>query len=753
VFSGLCGLDTRSLTANAAAPFDTFIGTANNDTFTAATGTLQDEDTIIDQSSVDNDTLNAVFKSADINADPLSTITGVENINIDIDAFTGTDTTLDAVNVSGATITLSSTKLGFNGAAGVENVGDNNVTAGQNVDTLTVAGLEAGVVNTGSAETVVVTALTAAAGEEINLTINGDIDATITFNAPAIETLNLVATAASVVTLNAASVVAPANLTIAGSGDLSIDADAVDVTGATVTGVDVLNIVDLTGGLDAENLSVNTIEVSDTAAVAVTNANGQVIDLSVADAGLTVSGDSTTGAATTLNVTADQTGSAGGLTVDGVDTSIINLSDAVTQIAVSLTIEGEATVNVLGDVTIDNLVASNTTDTAILAGTGDVTLITTNLQSIDASGLTGALDADNSVIGDVTVSGGTGDNVVDFTGTTTAGTDTYVGQSGDDTVTFATTTGNVEATFAGGANSVEANLLTTGTLSVAGGAGVETISATGLLTGTIAGSLAGGDDTVTLGGAVTAATLAIDFGLGNDTLVLGASEDLSTASFNVVSLENITIDTAAIFTGAQLTGDSYNIAGTTGNETLTVNGAGTADTIDLSGLVLSNTVGSDVKATLNGGAGNDTLTGTSRTDTITGGVGADSLTGDAGNDTFFFADAAADTGITVATADVIQDFNTGSDQIDINTAAAGVAWVNNTTVGGVNIATTVAADFAGALTAANGVLTGTVDQYAFQHDGTNGYLFIDDDGTAGADSVIVLAGIDNTEFAFGDVIA
>jgi hypothetical protein len=682
-----------------------------------------------------------VFKSADINADPLSTITGVENINIDIDAFTGTDTTLDAVNVSGATITLSSTKLGFNGAAGVENVGDNNVTAGQNVDTLTVAGLEAGVVNTGSAETVVVTALTAAAGEEINLTINGDIDATITFNAPAIETLNLVATAASVVTLNAASVVAPANLTIAGSGDLSIDADAVDVTGATVTGVDVLNIVDLTGGLDAENLSVNTIEVSDTAAVAVTNANGQVIDLSVADAGLTVSGDSTTGAATTLNVTADQTGSAGGLTVDGVDTSIINLSDAVTQIAVSLTIEGEATVNVLGDVTIDNLVASNTTDTAILAGTGDVTLITTNLQSIDASGLTGALDADNSVIGDVTVSGGTGDNVVDFTGTTTAGTDTYVGQSGDDTVTFATTTGNVEATFAGGANSVEANLLTTGTLSVAGGAGVETISATGLLTGTIAGSLAGGDDTVTLGGAVTAATLAIDFGLGNDTLVLGASEDLSTASFNVVSLENITIDTAAIFTGAQLTGDSYNIAGTTGNETLTVNGAGTADTIDLSGLVLSNTVGSDVKATLNGGAGNDTLTGTSRTDTITGGAGVDVITGGAGNDTIVNADIANEGNDVITkftTAADAAGFAEGADTLQFSDANLG-GIANFATYGGAGTKVTFddGTTFAEFVSGAGLQIAGNAEA-AFLFNETSGVLSFDADGT-GNDAAIDVA--------------
>jgi Ca2+-binding RTX toxin-like protein len=179
--------------------------------------------------------------------------------------------------------------------------------------------------------------------------------------------------------------------------------------------------------------------------------------------------------------------------------------------------------------------------------------------------------------------------------------------------------------------------------------------------------------------------------------------------------------------------------------TLTVNGAGD-NTITGTNAALT-------VDTITGGAGDDTISALAGADVIAGGAGVDTMTGGAGADRFNFADAQADTGITLATADVITDFVTGSDQIDIGTANAGIAWVNNTTVGGVNIATTAVADYAAALIAANVILTGTVDQYAFQFDGTNGYLFIDDDGTAGADQAIVLTGIDNTEFAFGDIIA
>ena len=683
---------------------------------------------------MDSDTLNVVLKTAAFSTTP--TISGVENINVAIDAFAGTTTTFDAVNVTGATITLSSTKLGFNGEAGVTNVGDNNVTAGQNVDTLEVAGLEAGVVNTGSATTVDITALTAGAGEEINLTINGDIDATITFNTPAIQTLNLVATAASVVTLNAASAVAPANLTIAGSGDLSIDTDSADVSVSTITGVNVLNIT-TAGAVDAENFTVNSIEISDAATSSVTNANGQVVDLSVADADLTVSGDSTTGAATTLNVTADQTGSAG-LTVDGVDTSIINLSDVVTQIAASLTIEGEATVNVLGDVTINNLVASNTTDTAILAGTGDVTLTTTDLQSIDASGLTGALVA-----------------------ATTAGT-AIVGGTGDNDITLA----NVDSAFTGQG-------------------GNDTVDATAVTTGDVAVESGDGDDTVKV--AAPTATIAFDGGTGTDTLSINnTGGDISGASVSLVSVEAIqvtdndaTVQAAltATVSASTLSGESFTVntaANNTGvavdTATITVDVATTDTVIDLSGLTLTNVSSIVVDAHANtaavsvtGTSTADTITGTTLADTIVGGAGddvinagggADTLTGDAGADTFVFGTGESVEGAVAS----ITDFNTSQfDVLDLvgGTVLADVAGTSvtaadadgGTVTASINsgIMTLAGADaanidtFAEWVDAAEIMIGASSDALAFEFNG-NTYA-IEGDGFGATDNLVELTGI------------
>ena len=685
---------------------------------------------------MDSDTLNVVLKTAAFSTTP--TISGVENINVAIDAFAGTTTTFDAVNVTGATITLSSTKLGFNGEAGVTNVGDNNVTAGQNVDTLEVAGLEAGVVNTGSATTVDITALTAGAGEEINLTINGDIDATITFNTPAIQTLNLVATAASVVTLNAASAVAPANLTIAGSGDLSIDTDAANVSASTITGVNVLNIT-TAGAVDAENFTVNSIEISDAATSSVTNANGQVVDLSVADADLTVSGDSTTGAATTLNVTADQTGSAG-LTVDGVDTSIINLSDVVTQIAASLTIEGEATVNVLGDVTINNLVASNTTDTAILAGTGDVTLTTTNLQSIDASGLTGALVVTATTAGEAAIVGGTGDNDITLADVDSA----FTGQAGNDTV--------------------DATAVTTGDVAVESG---------------------DGDDTVKV--AAPTATIAFDGGTGTDTLSINnTGGDISGASVSLVSVEAIqvtdndaTVQAAltATVSASTLSGESFTVntaANNTGvavdTATITVDVATTDTVIDLSGLTLTNVSSIGVVASANtaavsvtGTSTADTITGTTLADTIVGGAGddvinagggADTLTGDAGADTFVFGTGESVEGAVAS----ITDFNTSQfDVLDLvgGTVLADVAGTSvtaadadgGTVTASINsgIMTLAGADaanidtFAEWVDAAEIMIGASSDALAFEFNG-NTYA-IEGDGFGATDNLVELTGI------------
>jgi hypothetical protein len=69
------------------------------------------------------------------------------------------------------------------------------------------------------------------------------------------------------------------------------------------------------------------------------------------------------------------------------------------------------------------------------------------------------------------------------------------------------------------------------------------------------------------------------------------------------------------------------------------------------------------------------------------------------------------------------------------------------------------ASFSAALTAANAALatlngtSAAAELYSFQFDAANGYLFDDTDGDGAADQVIVLAGIDNNEFAHSSIIA
>lgn len=707
VASGKVG-ESFSLTADGAG--EIFVGTANNDTFNAESGALVG--TTIDGQG-GNDTLNATYKTADFVAQPITR--NVENINVNIDAFDGTATTFDATNVRGANIALSSTKLGFNGTAGVLAAAANSVTAGENVTDLTVAGLTTGTVDAGAAETVVVTGT---ATDAANVAVNGNVDLTVNTSTD----LNIEATEDSVVTLTSASVT---SVTGSGEGALTVTGDLAGIT--DITGVDTA-VVTTTGNV-ATDWDVNSISVNaDVAALTVADDANVSIDATQTATPLVVTGQGNTGS--TVNVTSGLA-SVGSLTFASLANANVNLT-AAASVATLVTGGAETTVNVAGETTIATLTATG--DDVIFTGEGDVTVTAaTDAASVDASGLTGALDLDSNLTTAVSVSGASGDNVVDLGVTATGETASYVGQSGNDTVTSTADAGNVEATFAGGNNSVTANALDVGTLSVAGGAGSESISATGLTTGTIAGNLGGGDDTLTLGAATFgASTIAVDFGAGNDTLVLGAAADLAATSLNVVGLENITVEGATIFTGEQLSGESYSIAGD-GTATLAVNAtSSTGETIDLSGITLSNIAGSDVTATVTGLAGNDTLTGTAAADSIVGGAGADTMTGGAGADTFTIATDA----VTAVAADVVTDFGNGADVLDFGGASAGV------TKGA-----TAVADFAAAKAAAEAAFSGTAFDVNAQQVGSDLWVFADTGVADGlADSVVKLTGVALADF-------
>jgi Ca2+-binding RTX toxin-like protein len=117
------------------------------------------------------------------------------------------------------------------------------------------------------------------------------------------------------------------------------------------------------------------------------------------------------------------------------------------------------------------------------------------------------------------------------------------------------------------------------------------------------------------------------------------------------------------------------VAGVTRNGNILPNsltGTGEGDTLDgkQSNDTLTGLAGNDIliggsgSDTLLGGFGNDQLRGDGGNDLLTGGAGADRLTGGTGNDRFIYG-ATEDFG-TLAARDVIADFQSGQDKLDLS---------------------------------------------------------------------------------------
>ena len=136
-------------------------------------------------------------------------------------------------------------------------------------------------------------------------------------------------------------------------------------------------------------------------------------------------------------------------------------------------------------------------------------------------------------------------------------------------------------------------------------------------------------------------------------------------------------------TGRHIVSDPPHIFGTRGDDTIDdcghhgriiFTGAGD-DTISATGkcdLIYAGSgndvvKGNDGDDTIYGGSGRDTIHGGDGCDTIVGGYGADNLTGGKGNDSFVFLSAADS---NAAHFDVITDFKSGSDRIDLTALGA-----------------------------------------------------------------------------------
>lgn len=732
---------------------DTIIGTAGNDTINGTSATLQAGDTVIDQSSTDKDVLNLTLSAQNAAA----RISGVENINVNWDAFG--DAAFDATNVTGATVTLSSSKVGYLGNATVTAAGANSVVAGEGMKgALVVNGVTAGSVNAGSAKTVTVSG-TAAATDSVTVLAGA---ATTNITVGTAETVNVTAGAAttnvSVTGYNVATVDAGAATAITLTDDATTDTAAVKVAGnAAITNagsvgklaldiadgktVTLDNIgTDLTvsgtgsvtvksAGLNGEKVlntkTAGTLTVEATAAgvLDLDEVNADVIKL--ATAGATVA---TVKSGANVQVAADL--GVGGLTVAGTGTAdSVNATFTASQ-GTSTTFTGIETANVAAaaaqatgaataiDLTFASLV--NAGNSINLSGTNDVAITSLTAKVLDASKLNGVLTATTAAAAtDVTVAGGQGNSTVIFDAAATKAA--FVGQAGVDTVTFGTLAAAATATAVTGAGNdvITANVstLTTGALSVEAGAG---------------------DDVVNLNGAVagTTGTIVLQFGEGNDTLKLGAAANLTGSNLTITGLEKLVVNGSATFNAAQLTGKTLIVEGTSANaaDTVVVNGTvASGETINLSGLTGTDSVSSGIAgAQITGNAGADVIVGTNRNDVIDGGAGKDQMTGGAGADTFVIdSDGAA----TAAVADVVTDFSlSAGDKLNIGGAVGSAL---NYLEGN-----TAVADYAAALAAAQQQLNGTVT-YSAQQVGSDTYVFYGAAAGVAAD-VVQLVGVSLT---------
>ena len=615
---------------------DIVVGTADDDVVTATVDTLNTGDTIIDQSSTDNDSLNLTLSAVYTDA---ATVSGIENVNIDVDMFTGAS--FNAAGVTGATITGSSSKLGYNGELTVDATAANNVVAGTAVTDLIVQNLTTGSVDTGSADTAVID-VDNDDDMVMNVTVNGDVDLTATFTSGATtsETLNLTAAAASVVTLNSASTVSAGLLTIAGSGDLSMDVDTADVTGQTITGVNTLNVTTNGGTLDAENFTVDEIEDSLGTTLAISNATGQTVSVTAEDADLTVDGENAEGESATVNVSGDQT--AGSITLTDMDSFAVNLTSDVTEI-LDLAIEGDTTVTVAGDVELVDVNKATATDSLIIAGAGDVTVTDVDdVASVNSSALTGDLNVTATVAGDIEVIAG----------------------SGDDTVTVASTTHTAAVTTGNGTNTVDATSITDGTIAVTGGTGVDTVML---------------DIAATTG----TATVAMAGGTGADVIDLADGSDITdVATWAVTGFTSLTMTDAngnganalnANVLGSQLVGmTSLSVAADANDfddDTLALTVDADEATTNLGGLVIADTTTTTV--IINGQTTADDITGTNANDTITTNGGADTIDlSDGGADEVIVltTDSNASTVVAITGFGVTTDTTT-SDTLTLNVNA------------------------------------------------------------------------------------
>lgn len=753
-----------TLTADA----DTFYGKAGeNNTVTATTATLNDNDIIVDVSSSDNDVIKL---TATGNVTTNATILGFEKLDVTWDSFS--DAVVEADDFKGLKeVTVATSKLGNLGNLTVNDAGAVTVTAGEGMKgNLVVNGVTTGVVNGGAAKTVTVDAegsadtddtVTVTAGETttaievgintafdsaavtagaVTTDIEVEADKTVTVTAGA-ATKNITTTSNSatidasaaakdaIVTVNKGADASTATVTLgndatvtsnlAGTEKLTLDVAAgktVTVDGpSTATGdtMEIKGAGDVTLKISAADLTADTVIKSNTGTLTV-DLTGTVLNTAV---------DTAKVAADLFKVKA----------ASATDAELVAKSGQTFEVSAE-SAAADLTVGVKTDSAADtlNVTLTSARYAAIAQGTNDIETLTITAAAAQATSptitdltiddlvagagnkvvLNGTNDVELTLVTsakEIDASALNGELVVKDTAATVASL-TIAGATGKNNITFdptALTTG----VFIGQGSDDTVNfgaIIAGATMTAVTGAGKDTVevdaSALRAGAGAVSLEMGAGDDTVKLNAATaTTGTIVLQFGEGNDTLELEASADLSKANLTMTGLEKLVIDTAATFKGSQLSG-----------KTLVVEGS--SPTVDV--LKVNATVATGETIDLSGITGTDSIstgilgaeiTGLNGNDVLIGTNRDDKITGGVGADVMT-GGAGADTFVvaaqsTAAGIDRITDFVGGVDKIKTGITPV-TAVLTDLTASNFSTSANLAAAAAAAVAAAEAATTG-----------------------------------------------
>lgn len=684
VASGTTG-ETFSLTAADAGK--NIVLTANNDTVEANSAALVGTN-VIDQGG--SDTLNATLTQ---NLANTTSIEGVENINFKWDAFS--TPTINADKITGATITVTSEKLGYLGDVIVNEAGANTIVAGSGASgTLTANGVTTGTVNAGAAKTASVQAkagtaddtvtvtggantttlnvgtgtafdnatVTAGAGTT-DITVNATKTATVTAGAATknvtttSDVANIDATAAvsdAVITVNKGAGISTANVTLGNNATVTSDLtgtsdkltlDVADGKVVTLTGNAAAEILDVKGAgavtlkSTAANLTADTI----------TKSNDGLLNVELTDTAVASTVDTSKIAADSFKLTA---GSGATLTAKSGQSFEVAASASTATVAVGVAGTGTTsdTLNLKLTSAAYNAITNSTTDNA------DIETLTIEAAAAQASGAATATDltittltagADNNVVlkgtNDVAINTVASAKSIDastLTGNLSVGSGTALtsgavnGATGVNTVAFGAVAADNSVTFVGQGGNDAITLASTAAVGGGTNAGQANIV------------LGAGNDKLTVSGAI-AGILSVQGGAGDDTVSL-----TGTNAGTIVLEMGEGNDTLKLADATDLSGANLTL---TGLETIELSGAAAtvaASQVSGTGFAITGTGFANSTLTVSGTDNADTINlstlvasdsattgakiavnGGKGNDTITGSSGSDVLNGGEGNDT------------------------------------------------------------------------------------------------------------------------